>query len=117
MMGIKLPKVKFDAGAFGHTLIARRVERWIGQVFATMGKDAVIRMVREDKMILGLLPIELKVHYKRMGEEYREIFPSFTDEEVYGWVPVYWREVIESADTTGDWGMRQVRQIRKYALA
>lgn len=115
-MSLKFPHVKFNAGAFGHTFVGRRAGRWLKTQFDGLGKDAVIYIVQNNKMLLDYVPPEMKVHYKKLGQQYREMFPSFTDEEVYSWVPDYWQEVIESVDGGKEWGLRQVAAIRATVL-
>ena len=38
---------------------------------------------------------------------HRDDDKRFTDEEVYNWVPDYWREVIETIDGGKEWGLHQ----------
>lgn len=116
-MSPKLPNIKFNAGAFGHTLVGRRAERWLKTQFDALGKERVLYLVQNNMMLVDLLPSQLKVHYRKLAEQYHEIIPSFTDEEVYLWVPDYWREVFESVDGGREWGIRQVEYIRELILA
>ncbi len=116
-MGIKFPKVKFNSSAFGHTFVGRRAGRWIEATFDGLGKERIIFIVKNNQQLLDLTPLEIKIHYKKQAEQYGELIPRFTDEEVYNWIPVYWREVIESVEGGLDWGMRQVQSIRQYLLA
>ena len=115
-MSIKLPGIKFDGGAFGHTFVGRRAGRWLQAQFDGIGEPAVIYIVQNNRMLLDYFPAQMKVHYKKLAQEYKEMFPSFTDDEVYLWIPEYWREVIESVDGGKEWGMRQVACIRAFAL-
>ena len=116
-MSPKIPRLKFNAGAFGHTLVSRRAGRWLQEFLDGLGEERVIFVVQKDLAILDLIPSDLKIHYKRQAEEYRELLPSFENEEVYGWVPDYWQEIIESQDGGKEWGLRQVANIRAFALA
>ncbi|KKN52928.1 hypothetical protein LCGC14_0607290 [marine sediment metagenome] len=116
-MSLKIPHIKFNAGAFGHTFVGRRATRWLKTQFDGLGEERVIFIVQNNRMILDLLPSKLKVHYRKLGEQYREMFSSFNDEEVYNWIPDEWREVIESVDGGKEWGLRQVVNLRKFALA
>ena len=115
-MAIKLPKIKFNASAFGHTFVGRKATRWLQTTFDGLGRDRIIFIVENDVMLIDLLPPQMKLHYKKLGEQYKEMFPSFTDEEVYSWVPNYWREVIETIDGGKEWGIRQVTIIRSIIM-
>ncbi len=115
-MRLKFPKIKFNASAFGHTFVGRKAGRWLKTQFDGLGRDRVIYIVQNDLALIDLLPAEMKIHYRKLGEQYREMFPSFTDEEVYSWVPDYWREVIEAIDGGQEWGLRQVAMIRAAVL-
>jgi len=116
-MSLKIPHITFNAGAFGHTIVGRRAGRWLQGQFDGVGKDAVIFIVRNNRMLLDYLPLDMKIHYKKLGEPYKEMFPSFSNEEIYAWVPDYWREVIESVEGGREWGFRQVVSIREYMVA
>lgn len=117
-MAIKIPHLNFNADAFGHAFVARKAGRWLQQLFDGLGKARVVFIVKNNQDLLDLISPELRVHYKALGEGYKEILPKFTDDEVYAWIPPYWREIIESSDIAGrSWGMRQVAAIRKYALS
>ena len=115
-MGLKLPKVKFNASAFGHTFVGRKARRWLQSTFDGLGKDKIVYIVQNDLVLIDLLPAQMKVHYRKLGEQYRELIPRFTDEEVYNWVPDGWREVIEAVDGGKEWGLRQVAVIRATVL-
>ena len=113
-MAIKLPK--FNAGAFGHTFVARRATRWIQAILDGIGEETLIYIVQNNRIVLDYLPAQMKVHYKKLSQEYKEIFPSFTDEEVYSWIPAYWLEVIEAVDGGKEWGFRQIAMVRQFVL-
>ena len=112
----KFPHIKFNSGAFGHTFVGRRAGRWLQEQLDGIGKPAVIFMIKNNRSPLEFLPAKMKIHYRNLAQEYRELFPRFTDEEVYNWIPDYWREIIESTDSGKQWGLRQVAIIRDFAL-
>ena len=112
----KLPKIKFDASAFGHTFVGRKATRWLEEAFSGLGEERIIFTVRNNRNLLDYVPEQLKAHYKGQAQGYREIFPKFTDEEVYQWVPGYWRGVIESVEGGKTWGLLQVAAIRNFAM-
>lgn len=114
---MKLPHFNFNASAFGHTFVGRRARRWLQTQFDGLGKRVVISAVQGNKIFLDYVPAEMKAHYKRLAREYKEMFPSFTDEEVYSWIPPYWQEVIESEDGGREWGLRQVASLRAFFSA
>ncbi len=113
-MALKFPKIKFNASAFGHTFVGRKAGRWLQSTFDGLGRDRVVFIVQNNLVLTDLLPAQTKVHYRKLGEQYQELFPRFTDEEVYSWVPDYWREVIEAIDGGKEWGIRQVAVIRAF---
>ncbi len=115
-MALKFPKIKFNANAFGHTFVGRKATRWLQGNFDGLGRDRIIYIVQNNLVLIDLLPAEMKGHYTKLGRQYRELFPKFTDEEVYSWVPNYWREVIEGIDGGQEWGLRQVAIIRKIIM-
>ncbi len=115
-MTLKFPKIKFNASAFGHTFVGRKATRWLQSTFDGLGRNRIIYFVQNNLVLVDLLPAQMKVHYRKLGEQYREMFPSFTNEEVYSWVPAYWREVIESIDGGKEWGIRQVAIIRALIM-
>ena len=115
-MAPKFPKIKFNASAFGHTFVGRKATRWLQSTLDGIGRDRVIFIVENNLALIDLLPAQMKVHYRKQGEQYRELIPTFTDEEVYSWVPDYWREVIEAIDGGKEWGIRQVTIIRATVL-
>ncbi len=112
----KLPHIKFNPTAFGHTFVARRAERWLNEQFDAIGKDNMVYVVENNRNLLDYVPAEMKAQWKIQSMDYKEMFPQFTDEEVYGWVPQYWRNVIESVPGGREWGMRQVLHIRSQAM-
>jgi len=115
-MSLKFPKINFNANAFGHTFVGRKATRWLQSTFDGLGRDRIVYIVLNDLALIDLLPAEMKIHYRKLGEQYREMFPRFTDEEVYSWVPDYWREVIEAIGGGKEWGLRQVAIIRAAVL-
>lgn len=112
----QLPKFKFNPAAFGHTLIARKAERWLKAQFDAIGQENMTYIVNNNRNLLDYVPAEMKANWKIQSAEYKEMFPQFTDEEVYGWVPQYWRNFIEAIPGGKDWGMRQVSHIRSQAM-
>ena len=116
-MALKFPKIKFNANAFGHTFVGRKAGRWLKTQIDGLGKDRIIFIVQNNLVLIDLLPAELKVHYRKIGQQYREMFPRFTDEEVYSWIPDYWQEIIESIDGGKEWGLHQVAIIRATVMA
>ena len=115
-MAIKFPKIKFNTNAFGHTFVGRKAGRWLQSTFDGLGKDRIVYIVQNNLVLIDLLPAELKVHYRKVGQQYREMFPRFTDEEVYSWIPDSWQEIIESIDGGKEWGLRQVAIIRDIIM-
>ncbi len=115
-MALKLPKIKFNSSAFGHTYVGRKAGRWLKTQFDGLGRDRIIFIVQNNLALIDLLPAEMKVHYRTLGQQYRELLPNFSDEEVYSWIPDYWREVIEAIDGGKEWGLRQVAIIRATVL-
>ena len=115
-MALKFPKIKFNASAFGHTFVGRKARRWLQSTFDGLGRDRIIFIVQNNLVLIDLLPAEAKVHYRKLGEQYREMFPRFTDEEVYSWIPDYWQEIIESIDGGKEWGLHQVAIIRDIIM-
>jgi hypothetical protein len=112
-----LPHIKFNAGAFGHTFVARRARRWLQQQFDALGEKAIIYTVENNKSLLDYIPLEMRAKYKIMAKPYQETFPGFTNDEVYSWIPEEWRMVIESIPGGKEWGLRQVEIVRQFAMS
>ena len=115
-MAIKLPKIKFDSSAFGHTYVGRKAKRWLQSTFDGIGRDRLIFIIQDNLALIDLIPAEMKGHYRTLGRQYSELLPNFSDEEVYSWIPDNWREVIEAIDGGKEWGLRQVAIIRATVL-
>jgi len=107
------PKIKFNASAFGHTIVARRASRWLDAVFNGLGREKIVFIIQNNHRLLDYVPGEQKAVWKRQVMQNPEIFSQFSDKEVYSWVPVGWQDVIEAIPGGREWGSIQVADIRQ----
>lgn len=102
-----------DGPGFAHTWLGKRATRWLRNMLDTLGGEKNIRfLIQSNQNILDKFPKNAVEHYRKQLRFPKQYIDSFTDDEVYGWIPEEYREIIESEPNGKEWAQGQVKQIR-----
>lgn len=111
-----MPGFKFNPTAFSHTFVGNKARRWLGQIFDGLGESKIRFVVENNKNLLDYVPEQTKSNWRKQAKNFKPLFPKFTNDEVYGWIPDRWRALIESIPGGRDWGFNQIAAIRVEAM-
>ena len=104
----------FNGTAFSDTLIARKAERYIGKFLDDCGPKMLKGCIERKMWLTDCLTEEFKVGLKQKSQNYKDMFPGFTNIKVYGWIPQRHRDFIEALPGGKEWALGQLQVIREY---
>ncbi|MDD5703273.1 MAG: hypothetical protein PHU23_14645 [Dehalococcoidales bacterium] len=106
---------KFNGEMFSRTFIKLSAGPKIGEFLKAFGDDNIKRCIFENKYITDLIPDNYKNELKaKFPPQYKEMIDGFTNQEVYGWVPKEYREIIQSCPNWKAWVRDQLDAIRTF---
>jgi len=109
-----MPRIGFNATAFGKSFIGNRVRRWLKGFFDGIGgKSQILFCIEKDKSLLDYIPPEQRFQLKtEFQQRFASFLDDFTDVEVYTWLPNDYMAIIEAHPSGKIWVYKLIKDIR-----